>query len=601
MLCSHNSPQKPSPLVALICLTIVRRLCPQWVAVSTREAARAEGQNPERISRLATRVLGGLESLVATLTRIGRGRNSGHSQDSDARDSELAMTRALLEVATSLLSQTKRKKGAGRVLLAGAYRRLVREYPQLTQKRFCEALALPIRTLRSWLKTKPKPEKKKKKTPPTNDAKPAPRPADVSPRRPRFGFDVTVPGTQIAADTTNLRVFGVPLKLIASQDVGGRDQSLLESIIVDERESADLVVEVLTEALAEQPGAQCITDQGTPYLAEKTRDALEELEAEHAVQKEGDPCGKATLERAFGSIKQIAAPLLEATNRIATKIAGLSRPDVAITSARLLIIVLLRAYQAGARASQRACHQRPADPDVLTRIAEQSRERARADRRSARLVLAHIHGAYGIDCPLTDFVRRFRSLPISVLYAAERAFARQAHRTDINNRTAYFARLVRLAHDDYRKHQARDWRERQDNERRREHQRRVQAERDAWHANPASWLRDSLDLIAEQWTGTTLLVDGAGVSTWLRQSLARLTELHGPLAADVAATVVRDFGQAHLPVIGPAGVSAVAAVFRRHLETLPTTKPTTSCTAQFVAMLRGTGSTPRPPPSTSPC
>ena len=45
---------------------------------------------------------------------------------------------------------------------------------------------------------------------------------DRGPRRPRFGFDVVLPQTQIGADTTDLNAFGVPLKLVAAQDIGGR-------------------------------------------------------------------------------------------------------------------------------------------------------------------------------------------------------------------------------------------------------------------------------------------------------------------------------------------------------------------------------------------
>jgi hypothetical protein len=35
-------------------------------------------------------------------------------------------------------------------------------------------------------------------------------------RRRRFGFGFTLPGTQVAADTTDLEVLGVPLELLAA-------------------------------------------------------------------------------------------------------------------------------------------------------------------------------------------------------------------------------------------------------------------------------------------------------------------------------------------------------------------------------------------------
>lgn len=592
---SHIWPSEPSPLLLLICLAIIRRVRPNWLAVSVREAARAENINAERVSRHTTRAVGLFESVVAKLSRTGRPRKKGC--DNDSQNGELALDRALLDVATSILRHVKLRKAAVRTLLVGAYLRLRQAHPQLTQKRFCKVLAVPERTFRSWLKKPPVDDERS----PVKDDKPSRKRRPRPPRRPRFGFAVTVPGDQVAGDTTDLRAFGVPLKLIATQDIGGRDRALLDAIIVDDHESADLVVQVITESLAGRPGAQFVSDQGTPYLATKTREALGELEAEHAIQKEGDPLGKATIERAFGSVKRFASPLLELTNRIALQLGCLSQPDVAIAATTLLLTALLRAYQAGARASHRACRERPNDSDQFERVAEQSRHRARADQRSARLVLAHIHGAYDIDRPLADFVRQFRTFPVAVLRQAETSFARQAHRADIKNRTAYFAKLVSIANDEHRKQQARRWRDREDTEIRHCHQRRVQAERAAWHANPAAWLRDALDLVVKQWTGSSLLLDGAGVSTWVRQSLARLTDLHGPQARDVAAGVFRAFEQTYSPTIGPAGIAAVEAVLQCQLDAIPTSNSTPSSAARFAAMVRATGSTPRPPPSPDPC
>jgi len=95
---------------------------------------------------------------------------------------------------------------------------------------------------------------------------------------------VTLPETQYAADTTDLCAFGVPLKLVAAQDIGGRDEMLFGAVIVDESESAAHVVQVLAEALAGYSGAQVLTDQGTPYMAEAMKRAMDELTIEHAPQ-----------------------------------------------------------------------------------------------------------------------------------------------------------------------------------------------------------------------------------------------------------------------------------------------------------------------------
>ncbi|MCP4205046.1 MAG: transposase family protein [bacterium] len=586
-----------------------------------QEAARAEGVNAERVSRLASRALGACESVVERLTRKGRPPASEDSEDSE--ENELALTRVLLGVATSILQHVKLRKDAIRCVIVGSYLHLRETHPQLTQKRFCQTLAVPERTLRSWLKNKPSDDCRPHSegagetgdfqrvnefrpfsfnTINTIDTNKATRRKRKRPaRRGRFDFAVTIPDTQIAGDTTDLRAFGVPLKLVATQDVGGRDQSLLDAIIVDDRESADHVVAVLRQSLADRPGAQFLSDQGTPYLAARTREALDTLQVEHAVQKEGDPLGKATIERAFGTVKRIASPLLALTDRVTDALPALSQPDLAIAVTTLLLAALLRAYQAGARATRRACAERPTDVDQLARVAEESRERARADDRSARLLLTHIHGAYDIGGLLRDFIRRFRGIPVSVIRAAERTFARQAHRSDIRNRAAYFARLIRVAQDHYHRQRALKERQRRQSERLAHHQRRVRAEQAAWSAEPVTWLHDVLTLIAARWDGQTLLFDGAGLVTWLRQSLTRLADFYGPLSAQVVASVFCAFEQARLPDIGPAGVAAVKAVLERHSGVLPKSSDTPFCASYFAAILLGTGANPRPPPSPDSC
>lgn len=588
---SHIRSSKPSALLALLGLTFASRSCSDWVAVPLREAARTEGLNPERISRLATRALGSFEQLVDEMTRVGRPGSNKRDEQSE----ELALTRSLLSVATSLLGEVRLRKAATRVQIVGAYERLRKEHPTLTHKRFCQALSLPQRTLRSW-RSNPK-MSDKRSSPPIDNKPQKPRP----PRRGRFGFAFTLPGVQVAADTTDLRAFGIPLKLIATQDVGGRDQSLLDSVIVDDHESAELVVAVLKESLAERPGAQLISDQGTPYLAEATRKAIEELEAEHAIQKEGDPLGKATIERAFGMFKWIASPILAITDRIATAVESLAQAEFAIAFVRLLLTALLRAYQAGARASHRASNERAVAPDDLERVAEMSRERARAEFMSARLSIERIHRDYDIGCSLKDFKRSCRRFPVPVLRCAERMFAKQAHRDDIRNRAAYFLFLANEANKQHRRERARITREREQAREIREHERRVAAERSQWHAEPATWLQDILELLVHSWTGTELLTGGHGLRAWLGQACARLFEVHGPMAHDVVAGLLRNLEQTHLAKLGPTGVTAIKAVLQPHLEDIPKPATKPSGVGDFVATILRSGSTMRPPPSSHPC
>ncbi len=597
MTSSHSSPSKPSSILALICLVIVHRLRPAWVAVSVSEAAAAEDVNPQRLSRLATRALPAFEDSAAALSRRGRPPADNAAAQTET---ELTVTRALLEVATQILGHLSPRKPAIRALVAGAYLRLRAEYG-ITQNYFCAQLAMSARTLRSWLDRAPSSDTAS----PIDSAAPAkPHKPKRPPRRGRFGFDVTVPKTQIAADTTDLSAFGVPLKLIAAQDVGGRDAELLSSVLVDDHESADHVARVLGAALADLPGAQVITDQGTPYLAEHTRAALDELEAEHAVQREADPLGKATIERAFGSVKAFARPLLGLTDRLARAVPALAQPALARAVTTLVLTALLRAYQAGARAARRADDARGgADVAALVRAADLSRERSRADDRSARLLLEHIHDAYDLGGSLRRFVRRFRRFPLPVLRVAERTFAAQAHRDDIRNRKAYFARLVRIAADDFRRDQARRHRERDERDRFARERQRFDVQQQAWRDHPAAHLRDALDAVAAHWLDGHLLFDGIGPATaWMRIAIARLVACHGPRhTRDIAHGLFRAFARGATERLGPDGVAAVRAVVDRHLPRDTTPDPTPSCAARFAATLGVAGLQPRPPPSHRPC
>ena len=449
---SHNRASKPSPLAALVCLATVARLRPDWAAVNLGAAAAEIDVSPQRLSRLCSRAIDPFETTVDDLTRMGR---PPADKATDKAAAERDIMAALLEVASSLLAQCRLTGPVFRALVVGAWLRLHAQHPRLSRQRFCEALAVPERTLRHWLNTDQPPCEPK-----ANEATPKPaRPKKREPRRGRFDFSVVVPDTQVAADTTDLKAFGLGLKLVAAQDVGGRDQDLFESVIVDDHESADLVVKVLLEALQgtkagkvltqalqaleqeqapgaahvpeteqdqasgaadlppaeqeqppgaadlpateqEQPpstgthgaqGKQAVCDQAAPYVAHKTRDALDKEGVDHAPQREGDPLGKATIERAFGTIKSIAGPLLGITNRLAESIDSLRNVELAKAATTVFLIALLRSYQAGARATRRAIEQRSGlDEQALYRAAE-ARPTACARRGPKRPHASHAH------------------------------------------------------------------------------------------------------------------------------------------------------------------------------------------------------------------
>lgn len=566
-----------------------------WVSLPLRQAAAQQGVSPERLSRLASRAIEPFSAALEALSRRGRPPADRHRS---ALQVEVAILRALLDAARSLLAFVPRRRADVRALFVGAWLRLQQAHPTLTQARFCQELSLSTRTLRHWLCTDPP-------APTTPTPLPAPSPPRRRPpRRPRFGFDMVLPDTQHAADTTDLRAFGVPLKLMALQDVGGRDQDLFDSVIVDTTESADHVVALVAEACEQLPGAQLLTDQGTPYMAKRTLEQLDALDLEHAPNVEADPRGKATVERAFGTLKSIAAPLLAISDRIATRLPQLASPELAQAAATVLIAALLRAYQAGARAARTAALARGhIDADELAERAHAQREQVRADRRSSRLILARIHEAYDLPGASRPFVDAFRRYAPDVLLDAERRLATQVHRDDIRDRKSYFAAIVRNVADEHRRDRRRQQLDDEREQRRAADQRAYDAQLAHHRACPLDWLRDALDAIALQWVPASraLLAGGVGLGTaWLARATARLVELNGPAAADLVHASVRDWSRHHLDHLGAHGVRAVLDVARPYLDHIPTANDEVVCPNDFAsAILRSTGPPPRPAPLTS--
>jgi hypothetical protein len=418
---SHASGQVTTSLLTVLAVAVVHRERPDWLAVGVGDAARAAGLSPERVSRLTTRLLAPWQDVVATVTRRGRPPRARAGDDAQR---ELVRLRALLAVASAVLALVSLDKPAVRDAIVGAWRRLSTELPSLTKEAFCRALSLSERTLRHWLRT----PRAATQMPPTSPSSPPPSrgPRRRRPRRPRFTFDVFLPGIQVGADTTNLSAFGVDLKLVGVQDIGGRDARLFDSVIVDTRESAGHVIDAFRPVLRDCPGVQAITDQGTPYLAEDTRSFLARLEVEHAPQKEGDPTGKATVEKGFHSLKRIAEPLLALSGKLADLVPQLRSAELAVPFARLVVGTVLRAYQAGARATRRAFEARGrVSEDELLRAGARAREAARADDRSARLLLAHLHDLFLFSTSSSAFVDRFRRYPLDVLRTAEAALRKR--------------------------------------------------------------------------------------------------------------------------------------------------------------------------------
>jgi transposase InsO family protein len=595
---SHDRQPGPTLLLAVVCLTIVHRVRPQWLAVTISEATQVEQLNAERVSRLCARVLPAFESTLGALTRIGRPPRAAAPPGAHDPAQELAITRSLLAVATSLLAHVSLRARTVRPLILGAWLRLSAELPALTQKQFCHTLGLSPRTLRAWLVSPPA------ASPTPAAPTPPPRlPSKRPPRRRRFAFDVVLPDTQLAADTTDLEALGISLKLIATQDIGGRDHDLLDSVIVDDQESAAQVIAALRAAIDDREGFQVVVDQGTPYMAEATRAALEQLGAEHAPQREGTPTDKATIERAFRSVKTYAGPLLALSTRIAALLPQLRRPELAKALTTLVLTALLRAYQGGARATERADTERAGlDRTTLAQVATQARQDARVHDQSLRQRLQWIHQAYGFEGCATQFVRTFRRFPLPVIEQAEAAFGAHAARPDITHRTAYFAAIVRRFHDAHRARLLEQQRQHARDRQERRHIERLQAERRARHANPLRGLHAALDILPAYWDAhrQTLLYDGLGPGrVGARTSIARLTELYGAQAAiDITTGALQEFARAQTPHLDPAAIDAIDRLVRRFLPPVPTLDPTPTCLTTFAStILRSNGQRQHPPPS----
>ena len=406
---------QPSPLLALLCAAIVQSYNCSWLSAPVAELCRWEQVAPSRISELKRRLLQPFQSLLAHSRRRGR-----RPQPPDPR-SEVKVLESLLAVAADVLREIPIRRRALQDRLVAAALRL-RDQHGVRHKTFSKRLGLSDRTLRYWQR-----RARRRPLPPSPlTAAPAPPPKPRQRNRGRFRLEVTLPGVQTLADTTELVLFGVKLRLIALQDPGERYQRLLQAARVELEESADKVAAVVTEALAQPGGIQLVTDQGTPYMAQEATSAYDALDLEHCPQKEGTPTDKATIERAFETVKNAMLGLLELSNRLARKLPQLAEPQLARSLAQLLLDALLQVYHLS-----RAELVHPlagTDPDELRDLIDDQRQRAHAEWRSKRLLLTHIHQSYQMFGSLPGFIRAHRRHALEDIREAERRLRDRACR-----------------------------------------------------------------------------------------------------------------------------------------------------------------------------
>ena len=536
---SHIEARKPSVMLAYVSALIVASYNPKWLTAPVTQLVGPEGISLERLSRLKARLLDPIDSLVTRATRRGRPAASSHPVD------ESNVLKALLAVVPPEVWTYLRKDHRDSLVQAQA--RLKREQG-LSAERFCELLGIRPRTFRSW------------KTTAAALVPAAPVPEEPAPKHPerknagRFDLEVTAPGIQTMADTTKWELFGVPLSVVAAQDPGNRKQQLWEAFAVDTKENAAVVVDVLTEALGDKPGTQCVIDQGTPYMAELTKEALEKLDVEHAPQKEGAPTDKATKERAFGIVKNALKPLADLTGRIAEKLPQLRRPELAKTLGKLLLATFLRVYEAAPRTGGHPLDGE--DPDVLRVIVEEQREDARAESRSTRLTLTAIHQAYDFSGGVAKFIRIHRTHALEDIQEAERRFRARLQKIEtllpIRSRRSYFAAILRDVAEQGRARRARIRNEklayaRQEKELA-EGRKILQDRERRCREHPEEHLEEGLDFLACHWCRTTqsLRFDGKGFGRrFIRQALDSMREQNTHTVIDRAEARWNTWASAH--------------------------------------------------------
>lgn len=69
---SASGAAKPSPLLALVCLSVVREFDAGWITQSVQVRASEQGVSEFRVSRLKLKLLRQFEQALAASTRRGR-------------------------------------------------------------------------------------------------------------------------------------------------------------------------------------------------------------------------------------------------------------------------------------------------------------------------------------------------------------------------------------------------------------------------------------------------------------------------------------------------------------------------------------------------
>lgn len=502
-------------MIALICALIVSNYNRSWLSAPVSELLRTEDPSSERLSRLKARLLGPMEALVEGATR--RGRPLAEPTVTE----RVEVLEALLGVTASLIQHVPLYQRNFQEMLVSAFCRLKKSH-SITVRSFCRMLGLNERTFRSWRSRPPAPVKEEQM--PTVAGK---KRRDRG-KRGKFDLFRLLPGIQIMADTTNITVLGIPLKLIALQDPGNRKSKIFDGLGVYARERAREVVDLITKTLSKVPGTQFITDQGKPYLAELARECYENLELDHAPQRESTPTDRATLERAFGTVKDTLRPLTELTNRLADHIPVLGDTQLARSVGELLVMVFLRTYLIAARDSSHPLEK--TDAHQLTLIAEAQRESARKEEYSRRLLLSRIHDEYAMEGSREKFIKAHRYHALEDIQEADRIIRPKACRCQTRVCDRYFAGILRDVAETGRTRRRRVRNEKLQRAREEEERKEEKNKREFLITHPELSFTRGLDLLSCQWSARRekLVADGVGLGRVMVREAVELFARQNP-------------------------------------------------------------------------
>jgi len=579
---SHVASAAPSALLALLCASIVKDYDPSWISASVKDLAGPAGVRPERVSRLKAKLLAPFRSLLEKASRRGRPKRRRKTPERGAK-----ARAALLLVAAEVVGSFSLTKRRTQDFVVAARDRLKVE-EGISHREFCAALGLEERTVRYWARRGAAP-----KEPP--GPPPPPPPLPRCPGRGRFDLEVTLPGIQAMADTSDFALFDVPLKIVALQDPGSRREKLWEAFALDDHEDHEVVVKVVAEALGDRPGTQLVTDQGTPYLAEAAQNAYDEIGISHAPQKEGDPTKKATLERSFRTVKDALAPLTELSGKLARAVPALRDAGLAKALGRLLLATFLRVYVA---ARDAPAGDRPADPVVLEALACAQRERAWGERQSAKLLLESVHDRYQLHGQKRKFVKAHRHHRVEDIEEAERRMGWRACRCQAKVCDRYFAAILNAVANERRPRRLKDRRQAVRRSTENQEKARLQEEEEHQREHVESWIATALGLVAAQYLPdrNRLFNEGLGLGTrQLREALDHL-ERAAPLGLLDRAEVGWRTWLDENP--DPKAVPLVREVFNQHLrQCRENGKPLpSSAAAHILATGPHPQQKPRPPP-----